>query len=107
MPTSSRTFSRRSSSTTLWIFFSLLESSSHLVDHCDVRQLVRPRLNSATQYFTIVNEEADSPRVESSSEFILVGLRPFKYFTIVNEEADSPRVESSSEFILVGLRSFK
>ncbi|GFT70095.1 uncharacterized protein TNCV_2785191 [Trichonephila clavipes] len=38
-------------------------------------QLVRPRMNSDTQYFNVVHEGADSPRVESSSAIILFGLR--------------------------------
>ena len=46
---------------------------------CSSWQLLRPRLNSATQYFIIVNEGADSPRVESSSILIVVGLRTFKW----------------------------
>ena len=41
---------------------------------CLFWKLLRPRLNSATQYFIVVNEEADSPGVESTSALILVGL---------------------------------
>ncbi|GFU37250.1 hypothetical protein TNCV_4272501 [Trichonephila clavipes] len=55
-----------------------LESSPHWVNNCDARlstNRTRPRLNSTTQYFTVVNEGAGSPRVESSSVFILVGPR--------------------------------
>ncbi|GFV95253.1 hypothetical protein TNCV_4586281 [Trichonephila clavipes] len=64
MSASSCTFSRRSSSTTLWTFFTLLESTSYLVDHCDAHlgsSYCLVRLNFATQYyFTVVKEGADS-----------------------------------------------
>ena len=37
------------------------------------------RLNSVTQYYVVVNERGDSPRVKSSSVLISVGLRSFKW----------------------------
>lgn len=37
------------------------------------------RLPLATQYFTVVNDEADSSRVEFRLSLILVGLRHFKW----------------------------
>ena len=69
MPTmsgSSRTFSRRSSNMILWIFFtiSVVVTSFCRPFRCSSWQLVRPQLNSATQYFIVINEGADSPRVE-------------------------------------------
>ena len=42
-------------------------------------QLVRPRIISVTQCYTVVNEGTDFPRVESSSALIWVVLRPFKW----------------------------
>ncbi|GFV71863.1 HTH_48 domain-containing protein [Trichonephila clavipes] len=65
---SSRTFSRRSSSTTLWIFFPFLEWLPHFDDHCDAHLDSSYGLSfklCSTQYFTVVNEGKDSPRVES------------------------------------------
>ena len=76
----SRTFSGRSSNTLLWIFFTIpgVVTSFGRPLRCSFWQLLRPCLNSATQYFIVVNEGADPPKVESSSALILVGLRPFK-----------------------------
>ena len=42
-------------------------------------QLVRPRIISVTQCYTVVNEGTDFPRVESSSALIWVVLRSFKW----------------------------
>ena len=44
--------------------------------------LVQPRLKSATQVFTVENEDADSPKVASNSALISVGDKPliWKYF---------------------------
>ena len=83
MPTMSaswRTFSLRSYNTILWIFFtiSVVVTSFGRSLRCSSWQLVLPRLNSSTQYFIIVNEEADSSRVEFSSTLLLVELRPSK-----------------------------
>ena len=81
MSASPRTFSRQSSHTILWIFFTIcvMVTSFGRPLRCSSWQLVRPRLNSATQYFIVLNEEADYPRVESSSTLILVRLRLFKW----------------------------
>ena len=58
--------------TILWIFItmSVLVTLFGRPLRCSSWQLVRPRLNSATQYFIVVNEGADSPWVESSSASI-------------------------------------
>ena len=92
MPTMSaslRTFSWRSSNTILWIFFtiSVVVTSFGRPLWCPSWQLVRLRLNSAIQYFIVVNEGVDSHRVESNSALILVGLRPFKW-SIVSHNDD-------------------
>jgi uncharacterized membrane protein len=80
MSATSRNFNRRLSNTIFWIYFTIsgVVTSFGRPLRCSSWQLVRPRLNSATQYFIVVNEGADSPRVESSSALILVGRRPFK-----------------------------
>ena len=69
---------RQTLNTILWIFFtiSIMVTSFGRSLRCSSWELVRPRLNSAIQYFIVGNEEVDSPRVESSSTLILVGLRP-------------------------------
>ena len=83
MSASSCTSSRRSPNAILWIFFTipvLVTSFDGRPLRCSSWQLVRPRLNSATQLFIVVNEGTDySSRVESSSSLILVGLRLFKW----------------------------
>ena len=80
MSASSHTFSRRSSNSILWIFFtiSVVVTLFGRPLRCLYWQLVRPRLNSSTQYFIVMNEGTDIPRVESSSALIVVRLRPFK-----------------------------
>ena len=87
MPTMSATshsFSPRSSNTILWIFFTIpvVATSFGWPLRCSFWQLVRTRPSSATQYFIAVNKGTDSPRVNSSSVLISVGLRPFnlKYY---------------------------
>ena len=81
MSVSSRTLSRRSSNTILRTFFAISGVVISLGPplRCSPWQVVRSCLNSVSQYFTVVKEVADSPRVESSSNLILVGLRPFKW----------------------------
>src|SRR5436190_13574311 len=41
-------------------------------------KILRPRLNSAAQNFTVVNDGAESPYTESNSSLICVGVLPFK-----------------------------
>ena len=71
---SSRTFIRRSSNNILWIFITILVAVTSFGRplRCSSWQLVWPRLNSATQYFIVLNEETDSPRIESNSAVIFV-----------------------------------
>ena len=80
MSASSRTFNRWLSNTILWNFFtfSVIVSSIGRPLRCLPCQLVRPRLKSTTQYFIVVNEGVDFPRVEPISAMILIGLRSFK-----------------------------
>ena len=84
MSASSCTFSPRLSNTILLIFstISVVVTSFGRALWFSSWQLVRPRLNFATQYFIVVNEGADAPKVESSSALILdrdVRFR-FNYF---------------------------
>ena len=85
MSASSRTFSWRSSNIILWIFFTVpvVVTSFGQPLRSSFPQLVRPRLNFATQYFIVVNKGVDSPRVESSSALQLVGrLQAFNISSI-------------------------
>ena len=41
-------------------------------------KLLQPRLNSAAQNFTVVNDSAEFPYTESNSSLIFVGVLPFK-----------------------------
>ena len=63
MSASSRTFSRRSSNTILRIFFtiSVVVTSLGWSLGCSSWQLVRIRLNFASQYFIVINEGIDFP----------------------------------------------
>ena len=85
MSASSRAFSQRSSNTILRMFptISVVVTLFSRQLRCSSWQLIRLRLNSATRYFTAVNERGDSPRVESSSAFI-----PFKWKYIVSHNDD-------------------
>lgn len=71
---------RQSSNTILSSFFSIsgMAISFSRPLRCLYWLLVRSRLNSTTQYFNVVNEGADSPRVESDPTLMLVRLTPFK-----------------------------
>ena len=73
---SSRSFSRRSSNTILWIFLTVsgVDTSIGRPQRCSSWQLVRLCLNSDTKYITVVNEGTDFPRVKSSLALILVRL---------------------------------
>ncbi|GFU24159.1 uncharacterized protein TNCV_2007451 [Trichonephila clavipes] len=76
MSASSRTFSQGSSSIVLRIFFTLsgVVTSFDQLLRCSSWQLVRPRLNSATQCFTAVKEGTDSPHtVEPPLEKLVEG----------------------------------
>src|SRR5436190_18601991 len=47
-------------------------------EHSLSPKLLQPRLNSAAQNFTVVNDGAESPYTESNSSLICVGVLPFK-----------------------------
>ena len=87
MSASSCTFSRRSSNTILWIFFtiSVVVTSFGRSLRCLVWQFVRSRLNSATQYFIVVNEGADSPRVHGKNKYWKIHMTEFSTFRYVQE----------------------
>ena len=71
---------RRSSSTIWWtlaMFWSVVAVFGRH-ERSSPPKLLRPRLNSAAQYFTVVNDGAESPYTESNSSLICVGVLPFK-----------------------------
>ena len=76
----SLTLIRRAFSTIWWTL--AMFSSVVAVFGCPERssspKLLRPRLNSPAQYFTVVNDGAESPYTESNSSSICVGVLSFK-----------------------------
>lgn len=60
MSATSRTFNRRLSNTNFVDFLNVVISFGRPI-RCSYLRLKRLRLNSATQHFTVINDEADSP----------------------------------------------
>ncbi|GFX56263.1 hypothetical protein TNCV_2241971 [Trichonephila clavipes] len=71
----------RWSSSTMWGILAMFSSVVAVFgrpERSTSPKLLRPRLNSAAQNFSVVNEGAESPYTESNSLLIYVGVLPFK-----------------------------
>ena len=71
---------RRSSITIWWTLamFSSLIAVLRRPERSSSPKLLRPRLNSAAQNFTVVNDGAEFPYIEFNSSLICVGVLPFE-----------------------------